>query len=149
VIVAGGVGVAPFPFLTDRLRLRKKAIITFVGARSSGLLAVEGLENVRAATDDGTEGFRGNVVELLASAIGSGGVAGPKIFGCGPTPMLKALQALALGSGIPCELSLEGDMACGVGICQGCPVRRTEGAKKYALTCTEGPAFAASEITLD
>jgi dihydroorotate dehydrogenase electron transfer subunit len=149
VIVAGGVGTAPFPFLTDALRKLKKPVLSFVGARSAEYLTLDGFENVQTATDDGTQGFRGTVVQLLDSYLGGNPVPRPKIFGCGPTAMLKALQQAAAARRIPCELSLEGEMACGVGICQGCPVRRTDGPTKYALVCTDGPAFDATEIVLE
>jgi dihydroorotate dehydrogenase electron transfer subunit len=71
-----------------------------------------------------------------------------KIFGCGPTRMLKALSEYADAAGIECELSLEGDMACGIGICQGCPVERADGKKKYSLVCVEGPTFNSHDIIL-
>ena len=72
----------------------------------------------------------------------------PKIFGCGPNPMLKALAALAASNNIPCEVSLESVMACGVGICQGCPVENAHGEKKYSLICTQGTVFDASTIRI-
>jgi dihydroorotate dehydrogenase electron transfer subunit len=62
--------------------------------------------------------------------------------------MLKALSELAQQKNICCEMSLEGQMACGFGICQGCAVDRTEGSAKYALVCKEGPTFLSSEVTL-
>jgi dihydroorotate dehydrogenase electron transfer subunit len=93
------------------------------------------------ATDDGSEGFRGTVVELLEHTLQAGTPAGPKIFGCGPTAMLRALAGCARERDIPCEVSLEGPMACGIGICQGCPVELAEGENKYALMCTDGPTF--------
>ena len=60
--------------------------------------------------------------------------------------MLKATQQFAHNHGIPCELSLESEMACGIGICQGCPIERHEGERKYALVCTEGPCFDSHDI---
>jgi len=62
--------------------------------------------------------------------------------------MLKALREFAVNRRLLCELSLEGAMACGIGICQGCPVQRTGEGKKYALVCTDGPTFRAEEIVL-
>jgi dihydroorotate dehydrogenase electron transfer subunit len=62
--------------------------------------------------------------------------------------MLRALAAFAIKQDLPCEVSLEGPMACGIGICQGCPVERTGGEKKYALVCTDGPAFNIKDIIL-
>jgi dihydroorotate dehydrogenase electron transfer subunit len=62
--------------------------------------------------------------------------------------MLKALTGLAKRKNICCEMSLEGQMACGYGICQGCAVERAEGAPKYALVCKDGPAFLSTEVNL-
>ena len=147
IIVAGGLGIAPFPFLTSALRKKKIDIMTFVGSRSARQLVSANLEHKKIATDDGSRGFHGNVVELLARALRRR-MLKPKIFGCGPTPMLRALSALALKEEIPCELSLEGEMACGVGLCQGCPVHRTRDGKRYSLMCTEGPTFLSTEVIL-
>lgn len=148
VIVAGGLGIAPFPFLTDHLEKEGKSIVTFFGSRS--VLGIESLHirNVVHATDDGSKGFKGTVIDCLADYLGTHKVQKPKMFGCGPTRMLSALSAFAQTSGLPCELSLEGDMACGIGICQGCPVERSSGEKKYALVCKEGPAFNSRDIIL-
>ncbi len=62
--------------------------------------------------------------------------------------MIKALSGLAQDLNVPCALSLEGDMACGIGICQGCPVERQGGEKKYFLVCAEGPVFDSKEIII-
>jgi dihydroorotate dehydrogenase electron transfer subunit len=60
--------------------------------------------------------------------------------------MLKALSAAAFELGIPCEVSLESPMACGIGLCQGCPIEVTDGPKKYALVCKEGTVFDSQRI---
>ncbi len=148
LIVAGGLGIAPFPILTEWLLREEKHIITFVGARSSFQIYTQHLKNVQCATDDGSKGFHGTVVDLLEHYLHTNSISKPKIFGCGPTPMLTALLEVARREGIVCELSLEGDMACGIGICQGCPVELVNGKKKYALVCREGPAFNCNDIVL-
>jgi dihydroorotate dehydrogenase electron transfer subunit len=149
LIVGGGVGVAPFPLLTEVLQREEKNIVSFIGARSAYQLYREHLKNSHFATDDGSAGFKGNVVHLLEQYLESHHPAQPKIFGCGPTPMLKSLSHLAQRHRILCEVSLEGDMACGIGLCQGCPVERVNGPKKYALVCSEGPAFHSQDIVLN
>ena len=146
LIVAGGIGVAPFPFLTTKLQARGRRIETFLGTRSADLLVDEHLVNVHVATDDGSLGFHGNVVACLSDYLSGHTIENPRIFACGPNVMLHATQEFALNHEIPCELSLESEMACGVGICQGCPVERTSGERKYALVCTEGPCFNANQI---
>jgi len=148
LLVAGGIGVAPFPFLTDDLLKRGKRIETFVGYRNAGQIFTEHLQNVHIATDDGSNGFHGNVIQLLESCFTQNNFGKAKIFACGPTVMLKALTDLAKQQNICCEMSLEGQMACGYGICQGCAVERTDGAAKYALVCKEGTVFLSTEVNL-
>ncbi len=148
VLVGGGLGVAPLPIATATLRAARTPVATFLGARSSGQVVDAYLENVSVATDDGTRGFHGNVVELLKTSLARQPQPHPKIFACGPTAMLKALGAFAIQSNIPCEVSLEGPMACGIGICQGCPVDLTGGEKKFALMCKDGPVFDVRTIRL-
>jgi dihydroorotate dehydrogenase electron transfer subunit len=149
LLVGGGVGVAPFPFLVNELQRCGKRAIAFVGARSANGLVLAGLNDVHVATDDGTRGRRGTVIELLQSFLAEHPLTGTKIFGCGPTPMLKALKVFTQERRIPCELSLEGAMACGIGICQGCPVRNAFGERKYSLVCKDGPVFDAETVALE
>ncbi len=148
VVVAGGLGIAPFPFLTDYLEKKRASILTFVGSRSLFKTDSLHLKNVSYATDDGSKGFKGTVVDCLAGYLRARTLPTPKVFGCGPTKMLSSLSTLAQAKGLKCELSLEGDMACGIGICQGCPVERKNGTKKYALVCTDGPTFDCRDIIL-
>jgi len=148
LLVAGGIGVAPFPFLTNDLLKRGKRIETFVGYRNAKQIFIKHLQSVHISTDDGSEGFHGNVVQLFESSLSQNNFGKAKIFACGPTVMLKALTELAKRKSIRCELSLEGQMACGIGICQGCAVERTEGTAKYALVCKDGPTFLSTEVNL-
>lgn len=148
VLVGGGLGAAPLPFLTTRMRERKKRLLTFLGARSSNQLMEKHLVEVQISTDDGSRGFHGTVVDNLKRYLSENKPEHPKIFACGPTRMLKATAELADASGIECELSLEGDMACGMGICQGCPVERADGKKKYSLVCVDGPIFNSHDVIL-
>ena len=64
VIVAGGLGAAPFPYFTRKLN-GKKEILSFVGGKSKDDVLTYNLKNVKEATEDGSRGFRGNVVQLL------------------------------------------------------------------------------------
>lgn len=146
VIVAGGIGVAPFPFLIRALQQRERIVHTFLGARNRFRIIRDGLPNLRVATDDGSEGFHGTVIDALEEFWSSHTLDTPMIFACGPNKMLQATQRFAAEKNIPCELSLESEMACGVGICQGCPIERTAGERKYALVCTDGPCFDSQNI---
>lgn len=141
VLIGGGLGVAPLPLLTSSLKGLGKKVVTFLGARTAGELVTEYLDSPRTATDDGSAGFQGTVVDLAAAALKDHPLSRPKIFACGPTPMLSAVASLARASGIPCEVSLEGPMGCGIGICQGCPVELAGPEKLYALMCKDGPTF--------
>lgn len=148
VLVGGGLGVAPLPLSTQVLRSRRKRILTYLGARSSRQLVTAHLDNVQAATDDGSEGFHGTVVDLLKRDAASFALQRVKMFACGPTKMLRALAAVATERNIPCEVSLEGPMACGFGICQGCPVELVGAERKYALMCKDGPTFDVRKIRI-
>jgi dihydroorotate dehydrogenase electron transfer subunit len=141
VLIGGGLGVAPLPLLTSALKEQGKPVVTFLGARSAAQLVTDHLENLHTATDDGSKGFRGNVVGLVSDFLSRHPVEHPKIFACGPMPMLRAVASFARASEIPCEVSLEGPMGCGIGICQGCPVELAGPEKSYALMCKDGPAF--------
>lgn len=140
LIVAGGLGIAPFPFFLSKLGKNKKAV-SYIGARTASQIVRLETKYIHVATEDGTEGFTGNVVDLLAEHLSSNHYALPRIFCCGPTRMLKRLSEFAREKNIECYASLECAMACGIGLCQGCPVEIVNGKKKYALVCKEGPVF--------
>ena len=132
VIVAGGLGSAPFPFVTRKIK-SKKEILSFVGGRSKKDVITYSLNNTTTASDDGSEGFRGTVVELLEAKLDELKTKKIKIFGCGPTPMLKALKSFCFKNDFEAEISTECTMACGFGICQGCPIELSENKSKYLL----------------
>jgi dihydroorotate dehydrogenase electron transfer subunit len=146
VLVAGGIGVAPFPLLTRELLKQEIPVITFLGVRNAARIVTAGLSNTHIATDDGSSGYHGSVIDCMEEYFASHDIDAPRLFACGPNPMLKATQDFATRRDLPCELSLESEMACGVGICQGCPIERVQGERTYALVCTEGPCFDANDI---
>ncbi len=141
ILVGGGLGVAPFPLTTASLQTLGKRTVTVLGARTADQLVVRHLLDVRCATDDGSRGYHGTAVDLAARTLADGSLDRPKLFGCGPTAMLRALAQLAVTTGTPCEVSLEGPMGCGFGICQGCPVELVGPEKRFALMCKDGPVF--------
>ena len=147
VCIAGGLGVAVFPGVVQALLARGRKVTMLQGARTAAqLLPAErflGAE-VRMATDDGSHGHRGSVLDLLA------GFSSPEIFACGPTPMLQALIDLACRQEIPLsaiQVALETPMGCGVGTCLGCAAPRRDGG--YLLTCQDGPCVPADWIDWD
>lgn len=148
IIVAGGIGAAPFPFLISELLKSKKEVYCLTGAKTKTDCITYDMINVSTATDDGSLGFAGNVVELLASKIDEINEGTVKIFGCGPNAMLKSLQHFCAEHSLESEISTESSMACGYGICQGCPIESTKNKDKFLLVCKDGPVFNAKDIEL-
>jgi dihydroorotate dehydrogenase electron transfer subunit len=148
LLVAGGLGVAPLPLLYQAADRAGIPASVFLGARTRDQIVPAHLGRVVTAADDGTAEVHGTVVEALRLHLKRHTFAAPKIFGCGPNAMLRALGALAADHGIACEVSLESAMACGIGICQGCPVELSGGEKRYALICREGTVFDTRTICL-
>ena len=108
----------------------------------------EAVGQVFAATEDGSFGTKGNVLD----AIREQGLKGDVIFACGPTPMLRALKAWAEREKIECWLSLEERMACGIGACLAC-VCQSKDVDSHSHVhnkriCKEGPVFRAEEVEL-
>ena len=106
------------------------------------------LGDFHAATEDGSVGIRGNVLDALRAYAPDGEI----LYACGPMPMLRAVKAYAQEKGIPAYLSLEERMACGIGACLGCVCRtvRRDGHSHVnnARICTEGPVFEAGEVDI-
>jgi dihydroorotate dehydrogenase electron transfer subunit len=171
VMVAGGIGQTPFPALTQEVMGRRsygdpprvapsvKHVTLCYGARSSAYLAdvarFEQLEvDVRVSTDDGSAGHKGLVTDLvrevLAEKKADAKLASERvrIVCCGPEPMMESVAAIATQEDIPCQVSLETPMACGIGICFSCVtrVRDSSGAWDYKRTCVDGPVFESSQI---
>jgi len=104
-------------------------------------------------TDDGSQGEKGLVTDVLEKYLSADSERdGRELYVCGPTPMMKRIQALALTYGFSAQVSVENKMACGFGACVGCPVTiahpKPDG-KKYWLACRDGPVFPLSEIVFD
>jgi dihydroorotate dehydrogenase electron transfer subunit len=154
-MAAGGIGVAPFVFLSKVLLqsgVDPSRITLFLGGRSIHDLLCQktfktmGLQ-VCTATDDGSAGEKGLVTALLEKAVR---MKKPDIlYACGPVPMLKAVKALSAGHDLRCEISIETMMACGMGACLGCAVESRAAEKKYLHACIDGPVFAAEDIHLE
>jgi len=147
VIVAGGLGAAPFPYLTRKLN-GKKNILSFIGGRTKDDVITYNLMNVKEASDDGSLGFKGNVVQLLNQNLDLLKSKKIKMFACGPTVMLRALKEFCLKNEFECEASTECAMACGFGICQGCPIESTTESDKYLLVCKDGPVFNIKDVII-
>ena len=151
ILVSGGIGTAPMLFLETTLAAKGKKVINLIGGQTKEDLLAPGLSNCRFATDDGSEGFRGNVVELLGTILPTLRKEGTfKVFACGPNPMLKALARLCQASHAACDVSLESVMGCGIGICYGCSVevKGPDGGLRSILLCQEGPVIDAELLAV-
>jgi dihydroorotate dehydrogenase electron transfer subunit len=147
VFVGGGIGVAPFPFLTRHFPTTTN-IVTYLGARHKELIVTKGLKNVKISTDDGSDGFPGTVLDLIENDFEKNNYGTARFFICGPTRMMKAVADFANQAGFDCYASLETDMACGIGLCQGCNIEVVGKEKKYALVCKEGTIFETRTVVL-
>jgi dihydroorotate dehydrogenase electron transfer subunit len=159
VCVSGGLGCAPFPLLINELRRRGvEDILVLNGARTATRLypaerfARPAVPVVAEATDDGTRGHHGSVIDLLRQALDSRPSA---LYACGPNAMLGALMRSLVDSGADLpptlEASLEAPMGCGFGTCLGCalPALDENGSPAWRLCCTDGPVMPMREVDWD
>jgi dihydroorotate dehydrogenase electron transfer subunit len=153
-LAAGGIGVAPLVFLAERLhRDRSEAggWRLFLGGRSrEDLLCAEDFERlgipVHLTTDDGSLGDQCLVTHPLEVALTQ---APPDlILACGPRAMLACIAGIVSKHRIPCQLSIETMMACGMGACLGCAVEGRREKDRYLHACRDGPVFDAAEIEI-
>lgn len=176
VLMAGGRGLAPLLMAADALAKRRRACEFLFGARSKWLLVglAEARERIakrggrlHLATDDGSRGFHGNTVQLL-DRLAPALPAPLVIHACGPHAMLSAIARWAIAHGAEAWLAMESVMACGTGVCRGCPLPRSaesrdralaageaagaaalKGNLEWAMCCTDGPVFEARELDWD
>jgi len=152
VLLGGGIGVAPLFFLAQELTGRDlRFLMGFPTAAEIITTEHLGLAplSVSVSTDDGSRGFGGFVTDLFKGDLEaySSKAESLAVFACGPKPMLKAAAAMTMGRGISCQVSLEANMACGLGACQGCAVPADrEQERAYFHVCQDGPVFPAEAI---
>ena len=150
VFVGGGIGTPPLLGTAALCGGKADAIVGYRTADASILLEdfKKVCRKVYVATDDGTLGHHGLVTDLLKERL----AAGPcdLVCACGPTPMLKAVADLALSQNIPCQVSLEQRMGCGIGACVGCVCKVKDvsdpEAVRHAQVCRYGPVIDAKEV---
>ena len=149
VLMGGGIGVPPILELSKELPASSK--IAVLGYRDNDLFLKEDFDKyieVKVATEDGSAGTRGNVLDVLRAEH----IECDVIYACGPMPMLRAIKKYAEEKNIEAFISLEERMACGVGACLGCVVKTKEkdhhSNVNNARICTEGPVFDAREVEI-
>jgi dihydroorotate dehydrogenase electron transfer subunit len=150
-LVAGGVGLAPLLMHAARARAlgcADRVTMFYGGRRAHDLvllddIAATGCELV-LATEDGGKGRRGYVTDAVRAALDGGAAARPTVLACGPDPMLHATARLCHERALPAYLSLEGEMACGIGACLACAVPCVS--RPFRYTCKDGPVLPLDEL---
>jgi dihydroorotate dehydrogenase electron transfer subunit len=177
VIVAGGIGVAPLAALAEELRFAGKEVRIYLGAVKREMLALAvshvdvaseadanldlqqliraefeeiGAELMSICTDDGSVGAKGLVTEMFAQGIRDGcmPLTDVCVYACGPKGMMAAVAEIVARHGLPCQVSLEERMACGIGACYACTCRvaGSDGVTRKKRVCRDGPVFAAKDV---
>src|SRR5262245_10997942 len=165
IIAAGGIGQTPFlALVAEHLGSKRygdpprdtpgpRRISFCYGARSADYLA--GVDDFRRlgtevhlSTDDGSYGHHGFVTDVVHKLLVQSSAESRQIVCCGPERMMEAVAEIAHRFEVPCQVSLETPMACGIGICFTCvaKVRQSDGSWDYKRTCVEGPVFDAEQI---
>lgn len=144
IIIGGGIGTPPLLELAKQLQGN---VEVYLGFRTNAIL-VDAFEKVGAkvyvATEDGTVGVKGNVMDILRER-------NPKvdmIYSCGPKPMLRAIAQWAEEKGVKAQVSMEERMACGIGACVGCTCKTSTDKKEVMnkRVCKDGPVFWSNEV---
>jgi dihydroorotate dehydrogenase electron transfer subunit len=144
ILVAGGVGLAPLLWHAQVARAAGIHTLMCYGARSAADLVL--LDQIPGelliTTEDGSRGTHGRVTAVVEKATGN------TILTCGPNPMMKAVVEIARARNLSCFVSVEGEMACGIGACLGCAYPTVGGDKPYQYACVDGPVFDASKVVI-
>ena len=166
-LVAGGAGLPPLQWFARELHAAGYQVVLFLGARSGDLIALEAAGqdgrsavdtfpgSVVLATDDGSLGFSGTVVQAFEAYAADRHVDGRNVtvYTCGPEVMMREVARYCRAHAVPCFVCAERAMACGIGTCQSCVVPVKDAAApdgwRYALCCSEGPVFDAARVLWD
>lgn len=157
IMVAGGTGLPPLHFLARRALQTDMhyadRIVFLYGISSKDDIA---LANVVAklgidfeiSSDDGSIGHRGFVTDLLRRSLDEADPLKARVYSCGPNPMLREVSKLCAEHRVRCQISLEGNMPCGIGTCLGCAVQSARGKDAFDRICKEGPVFDSDEVVI-
>lgn len=142
VLAAGGIGLAPLGFLAGRLLAQGKRVRLLFSPRRDGALleALPFRETLEVSCCENRAALPAALDALLERGA-------DRVFSCGPEGLLEAVAARAAARGVPCQLSVERRMACGIGICLGCAVAiRAGDGVAYKKVCKDGPVFQGEEV---
>ena len=149
LLVGGGIGVPPLLETAKRLIAAGNDVTVVLGFRSGSFLSDEFEKlgaRVHIATDDGSVGFKGNVVDLIKAES----LTADTVYSCGPKIMLKFLSIYCEEKNMPLQVSMEERMACGIGACVGCVVKIKDETSAdgwtYKKVCKDGPVFDSKEV---
>jgi len=166
ILLAGGIGAAPLAFFAEYLAKNldrpeesnqdassSRKVSFYLGATTADALVGLGkierfCAEIRISTDDGSAGFTGTVTELLQKDLIGLDHRNLGLYSCGPAPMIRSLSRLIEPFAIPCQVSMEERMACGIGACLGCSIKVRDASLgwAYCQVCTEGPVFDIREL---
>jgi len=152
IIIGGGIGVFPLLMLAKKLQNIQPKIL--LGFRNKNLVVLENefkkvSPDTIVATDDGSYGYHGYVTQLLKQNLES--KINDIVYACGPEPMLKIIKTLCEEYRIPCQLSMEQRMGCGIGACLvcACKTKSKDNDWEYKHVCKDGPVFWGNEVIFD
>lgn len=146
-VIGGGIGIFPLYELSKQANNVNKKVHTYLGFRNKELVTLEEEFNKVSAsltitTDDGSYQNSGFAINYLENDLEKNNI--DCIYACGPLQMLKAVKKLAEEKNMPCQISLEEKMGCGLGVCLGCAVQTatsTNDNPQYLHVCKAGPVF--------
>lgn len=143
--IGGGIGVPPMLYAS---KMKEKPVV-ITGFRNKDLVILQSdfrKDNCELylTTDDGTAGEKAFVTDVLKRKLNDI----DEVCACGPSPMLKAIAEICNDANVPCQISLEERMGCGIGACLvcACAVRRNDGSEDYVHVCKDGPVFDSKEV---
>jgi len=159
VLIAGGVGLAPLTYLadyiSDTMPAVKKLTLYMGATTASTLVGLKKIErfctDTKIATNDGSVGFKGTITDLFQQDIPAMDHKNTVLFACGPYGMVRHLAQIITPYDIPCHISTEERMACGIGACLGCAIkiRTSDNSWHYCSVCKDGPIFDIRDIMWD
>ena len=147
ILIAGGTGLGPILYGAHMLNDLGKEVLLITGAQHKTFIPQKELFHPLSpiiCTDDGSYGKKGTTIDFLLS-LSEKQYTNAAIFACGPLPMLKKCHEFSKQHNLPCKVSFEQVMACGVGACMGCVIK-TVHESPYSRVCKEGPVFNSEDI---